>query len=225
MKKLYILFIILSLATLLMAADAVAVLAASKGKVSLERGKRDIKYKKGELLESQDILRTKAESFAAYKFIDASALIKLFSHSVVTIDATQMDGKLSKKVNIEHGSVLASVKSGSGAFAVHTPSTVASVKGTEFMTRVDYAGNSTFIVTEGEVELQIKSTGETLSVAKGQTATIDPQNVSLLRETSPDDISTLELIELEANQTSEPTTIRIPVRDAAGNTKYIEISY
>lgn len=225
MKKLCLFILILSLATLLLATDTVAILSASKGRVSLERNKQDLKYKKGELLKNEDILRTKAESFAAYKFIDASSLIKLFSNSVVTISATQLGDKLSKKVSVERGSVLASVKSGTGAFAVHTPTTVASVKGTEFMTRVDENGNSLFIVTEGEVEVQIKVTGETVSVMKGKTAVIDSRSGLILRDSTPEDISSIELIELEANQESEPSPIRIPVIDEAGNIKYIEITY
>lgn len=225
MKRLILFVVILCLATLLLAADTVAILSASKGKVSLEREKKDLKFQKGELLRNEDILRTKAESFAAYKYIDASSLIKLFSNSVVTISATQLSGKLTKRVNVDRGSVLASVKSGTGAFTVHTPTTVASVKGTEFMTRVDDEGNSVFTVTEGEVELQIKSTGERLSVAKGKTAMIDSKSESSLRDSTPQDISAIELAELEANQSDEPTTIRIPVKDEAGNTKYIEITY
>ncbi|MDD2424332.1 MAG: hypothetical protein PHG34_09000, partial [Candidatus Cloacimonetes bacterium] len=94
MKKLCLFVVIIGLATLLMAADTVAILAASKGKVSLERNKQDLKFKKGEMLQNEDILRTKAESFAAYKFVDASSLIKLFSNSVVTISATQQGNKL-----------------------------------------------------------------------------------------------------------------------------------
>ncbi|MCB5253369.1 MAG: FecR family protein [Candidatus Cloacimonadaceae bacterium] len=225
MKKLCLFILILSLATLLLATETVAILSVSKGKVSLERNKQDLIFKKGELLKNDDILRTKAESFAAYKFIDASSLVKLFSNSVVSISATQLGAKLSKKVNIERGSILSSVKSGSGAFAIHTPTTVASVKGTEFMTRVDENGNSMFIVTDGEVELQIKVTGETVTVVKGKTANVDRRGGLTVADSSPEDISSIELSELEANQEIEPTTIRIPVIDEAGNTKYIEITY
>lgn len=225
MKKLCIFVLIIGLATLLMAADTVAILSASKGKVNLERKQQDLKFKKGELLQNQDVLRTKAESFAAYKFIDASAMIKLFSNSVVTISATSLDGKLSKKLSLDRGSVLASVKSGTGAFAVHTPTTVASVKGTEFMTRVDEEGNSMFTVTDGEVEIQVKSTGEILRAPKGKTAIVSLTGEPIVRDSSPEDISAIEQAELEANQDTAPSSIRIPVKDEAGNTKYIEITY
>nr|MDK2850345.1 hypothetical protein [Candidatus Cloacimonadota bacterium] len=206
-------------------ADTVAMLSASKGDVKLERDSKNINFKKGELLENKDIIRTGPESFAAYKYVDASSLIKLFSNSVVTIHAEQAEGKLSKRVKVSQGSVLSTVKSGSGAFTVQTPTTVASVKGTEFMTRVDDVGNSIFIVTEGEVELRVLATDERLMVSQGNTAIIDPDNNSNLRESTEDDINAIESAELESSQNSQKNRLIIPVLDEAGNIKHIEITF
>jgi len=224
MKKILLLSLILCL-VMILSAETVALLSASKGNVSLERDKKDMKYKSGELLKNKDVLRTGPESFAAYKFIDASSLVKLFANSVVTINAEKADGKISKRVNVSQGSILSTVKSGTGAFTVQTPTTVASVKGTEFMTRVDSYGNSIFTVTEGEVELRILVTDEKLSVSKGQTATIDEDSKSQLRKSTEEDISAIELAELESTREKETNTILIPVLDENGNTKYIEITY
>ncbi|MDI3503532.1 MAG: hypothetical protein PWP64_468 [Candidatus Cloacimonadota bacterium] len=224
MKKILILCLMLSI-VIILTADTVALLSASKGKVELVRSKKSIAFTNGELLKNRDILRTGPESFAAYKYIDASALVKLFANSVVTIYGDKSGDKLSKRVNVKKGSVLSSIKSGSGAFTVQTPTTVASVKGTEFVTRVDENGNSMFIVTEGEVELRVMSSDERASVGKGKTAIINSDSELFLRETSNEDLSRIEQIELESTQTREKTIIRIPVMDQAGNTKYIEISY
>lgn len=224
MKKILILCLMLSI-VIILTADTVALLSASKGKVELVRSKKSIAFANGELLKNRDVLRTGPESFAAYKYIDASALVKLFANSVVTIYGDKSGDKLSKRVNVKKGSVLSSIKSGSGAFTVQTPTTVASVKGTEFVTRVDENGNSMFIVTEGEVELRVMSSDERASVGKGKTAIINSDSELFLRETSNEDLSRIEQIELESTQTREKTIIRIPVMDQAGNTKYIEISY
>jgi hypothetical protein len=210
---------------IILTADTVALLSASKGKVELVRSKKSIAFANGELLKNRDVLRTGPESFAAYKYIDASALVKLFANSVVTIYGDKSGDKLSKRVNVKKGSVLSSIKSGSGAFTVQTPTTVASVKVTEFVTRVDENGNSMFIVTEGEVELRVMSNDERASVGKGKTAIINSDSELFLRETSNEDLSRIEQIELESTQTRGKTIIRIPVMDQAGNTKYIEISY
>ncbi|MDD4789900.1 MAG: FecR domain-containing protein, partial [Candidatus Cloacimonetes bacterium] len=120
MKRILLISVILLLATALLA-DSVAILSASKGKVSLERALKNLKFKNGELLQNKDVLRTGAESFAAYKYIDASSMIKLFSNSVVTVNASKEGGKLSKKVNVTKGSILTQVKKGSGTFTVQTP--------------------------------------------------------------------------------------------------------
>ncbi|MCB5259512.1 MAG: FecR family protein [Candidatus Cloacimonetes bacterium] len=224
MKRVLILSLILLVASVLLA-DSVAILSASKGKVDLERARKQVKFKKGELLQNKDVLRTGSESFAAYKFIDASSMIKLFSNSVVTINASKSGTQLSKKVNVNKGNVLTQVKKGTGAFTVQTPTTVASVKGTEFMTRVDDDGFSTFIVTDGEVELRILDTDEVKNVSKGNTAVIDPDGEVELRQSSAQDISEIEQAELEANQSSETNTILIRVLDKNGNIKHIEVTY
>ncbi len=224
MKKLLLVSLILCLGMFAMA-DTVALLSASKGKVNLERESNDIEFKKGELLHNSDVLRTGPESFAAYKFIDASSLVKLFSNSVVTINADKKDGKLAKRVKINQGSVLSTIKSGTGSFSVQTPTTVASVKGTEFMTRVDDDGNSIFIVTDGEVDLRVMATDERMSVGKGKTATVDPEGETMLQDSTPEDLDSIELSELEGEGGLEKNTILIPVLDDAGNTKYIKITY
>ncbi|HQQ67599.1 MAG TPA: hypothetical protein PLX77_02100, partial [Candidatus Cloacimonadota bacterium] len=103
MKKQLILIVILMLVVCLLGADAIAMLSANKGKVTLVRDKSQIKFQKGQLLMDNDVIRTGEESFAAYKYVDASSSVKMFSNSVATISATK-DGKgLSKKVTVSKG--------------------------------------------------------------------------------------------------------------------------
>jgi len=224
MKRIILITLLLLIAGLLLA-NSVAILSASKGKVDLERARNSMKFKTGELLMNRDVLRTGPESFAAYKYADASSMIKLFSNSVVTINATPDGENLSKRVNVSKGSVLTNVKSGTGAFTVQTPTTVASVKGTEFLTKVDDDGFSTFIVTEGEVELRILLTDEVASVPMGSTAVVDQDGEIEVRESTYDDISEIEKAELESSQVKEIKSLRIPVLDSEGKLKFIEITY
>ncbi|MCB5263358.1 MAG: FecR family protein [Candidatus Cloacimonadaceae bacterium] len=224
MKRILLISVILLLATALLA-DSVAILSASKGKVSLERALKNLKFKNGELLQNKDVLRTGAESFAAYKYIDASSMIKLFSNSVVTVNASKEGGKLSKKVNVTKGSILTQVKKGSGTFTVQTPTTVASVKGTEFLTKVDDDGFSTFTVTDGEVELRVLETDEVQTVGKGKTGIVSPDGGIRVRVSSADDLDEIQKAELESAQSEEREPIIVPVLDDAGNRKLIEIHY
>ncbi|MCK9558305.1 MAG: FecR family protein [Candidatus Cloacimonetes bacterium] len=224
MKRILLISVILLLASALLA-DSVAILSASKGKVSLERALKNLKFANGELLQNKDVLRTGAESFAAYKYIDASSTIKLFSNSVVTVTASKDGSKLNKKVNVSKGSILTQVKKGSGAFVVQTPTTVASVKGTEFLTKVDDDGFSTFTVTDGEVELRVLSTDEVKTVSKGKTGVVNPEGGVQLRDSSTDDLNEIEKAELESSRNEKREPIIVPVLDEAGNRKLIEIEY
>lgn len=225
MKKLILLSLIMVLCVTLLNADAVAMLMASKGKLSLSRAASQIKFHKGELLMNNDVLRTGAESFAAYKYVDASSTVKMFSNSVATITATKEGIKLNKNVAVSKGSILTNVNKGTGLFRVSTPTTVASVKGTEFFTKVEEGGATQFLVTDGEVEVRILVTDETAVVGKGQTALISALGELHLRASNPDDLSAAEQIELESMRETVPKVIRIPVLDENGRVKYIEITY
>jgi hypothetical protein len=121
--------------------------------------------------------------------------------------------------------VLAQVKSGTGAFTVQTPTTVASVKGTEFFTKVDDLGNSLFVVTDGEVEVKVLSTDETASVPAGKTASISADGEIEVRESTEDDTSAVEKEETQSSQNTQPKQMRVPVLDTTGRTRYIEITY
>lgn len=225
MKKHILAIFILVLALSLLNANAIATLSAYKGKLSIQRGSNPLKYKNGELLMDKDLLKTGDESFAAYKYADASTTVKMFANSIATLSATKNGKQLDKSVEVKKGNVYSSIQKGKGSYQVITPTTVASVKGTEFFTQVEDNGRSTFIVNEGEVELRIRATDETARVGKGKTATISPSGELILRDTVAEDLSQIEEAEMEADTTQEPHKIRIPLLDESGNRKYIEISY
>ncbi|PKN77743.1 MAG: hypothetical protein CVU48_10615 [Candidatus Cloacimonetes bacterium HGW-Cloacimonetes-1] len=225
MKKIVLLAIFVTLVFSLMSVDAVAYISASKGKVELTRNTKAQKFKVGDLLQNNDEIRTGGESFAAYKFVDDSANIKVFPNSVVKITAMKSGTKLNKSVAVTKGSVLSKVKKNSGAFQVETPTTVASVRGTGFLTKVSEDQTTMIIVTEGDVIVEIKESGETRSVSAGNTAQIDEFGNVAVEASSPEDINDLEQAEIEADQEPVIKTMRIQVLDEQGNVKYIEITY
>lgn len=225
MRKYILILTLICLSLSLFAAESVAMLSASKGKVDLTREAKSVKFKAGDMLKNNDELRTGGESFAAYKYIDGSSTIKVFSNSVVRITANKSGKSLSKKVVIDKGSIFTDVKPKSGAFMVQTPTTVASVKGTGFLTKITEDGISKFVVTDGEVELKILDSDDVKSVPAGNTAIIDAEGNFEIRVSSAEDTSSIEKAEIESSQSSEPKLIRIPVLDASGRTKYIEIKY
>ncbi|HQI53620.1 MAG TPA: FecR family protein [Candidatus Cloacimonas acidaminovorans] len=225
MKKIFLFAIILILTVNLLAVESVAIISASKGKVDLRRAAKVIKHKTGDFLQNNDEIRTGGESFAAYKYIDGSATVKVFSHSIVQVYASAKDKKLAKTVKLNQGSVFSQIKSDSGPFSVQTPTTVASVKGTGFMAKFDEQEQTKFIVTEGELELKILDKTETQSVAAGNTAIIQADGSFEIRPSTEEDIQEIELTELESMQEKEIRKMRIPVVAPNGQTRYIEITW
>lgn len=224
MKKILFTAIILSLIGLL-SANSVAYLSSAKGKVNLSRNSKEIKFQPGDMLENKDVLMTGAESFAAYKFIDGTTNIKVFSNSEVVINSKKVGNSLNKNVKITKGSILSNVKSGGGAFQVETPTTVASVRGTGFLTKVSEEGITQITVTDGEVLIEIKESGESEAVQAGKTAVIDEFGTVSIEQTTEEQIDEIEKAEIEATRTEDKKQMRIQVTDDQGNIRYINISY
>ena len=225
MKKILIFSALLLISGILIAQNPVAYLSAAKGSVDLMRSAKTFKPKRGDTLENKDQLKTGGESFASYKFIDGNTNIKVFANSVVNINTTILNGNLNKSVSITKGSVLSKVISGAGTFQIETPTTVASVKGTGFLTKVADNEQTLIIVTEGEVLVEVKDTGNIQSVSKGSTARIEPNGSLSVDKTSQEDINDLEKAEIAADAASETKVMRIQVTDEQGNIKYIEVKY
>ena len=217
MKKLIITILLLCLGVAsLIAAENIALLTAKKGKVDFTRGTKVLRFNTGELLRNNDEIRTGGESFAAYKFVDGSSTVKVFSNSVVKIVANKDGKSLGKKVTLSKGSICTQVNPQTGTFSVQTPTTVASVKGTGFLSKITLDKQSMFIVTEGTVMLKIFDTTEEKAVEKGNTAIVEADGRFTIRTTTPADLSLMEKEEMDSLRARDNRTMR---------TKYIEITY
>lgn len=226
MKKLTIISILLVLSLALLNAASVGLITSSKGKVRITRNAKDIQFKVGDPINNKDEIRTGAESFASYKYVDGASTVKVFSNSYVMVTAARSGKNMHKNVNVQSGSVHTKVTPGSGGkMEVNTPNSVASVKGTELFTSVNEDQESTFIVTKGTVNVSVFDNDQTEDVAAGFTAFVDMNRQLVVRETTEEDLAKLDQAELEAIQESMPKTIRIQLMDEAGNIKYIDIMY
>jgi len=217
MKKLFLIAILSVLALSLLNANAVGLLTASKGKVSLTRASKKISFKVGSTINDKDELRTGAESFASYKYVDGVSSIKVFSNSYVLVTASKSGKSMNKTASVRSGSVYTKVTPGSkGSMKVTTPTTVASVKGTEVFTDVNVDAEATYMVLKGTVNVAVPETGEDEDVNAGQTAFIDKDLNMEVRETSADDLAKLDESERQAIAESQPKRIRIQLADEQG---------
>lgn len=226
MKKILLgLLLVLSICYIV-AAEPVAYLIQGKGNVQIIRDKKQIKFKNGELLFNNDEIKTAGESFAAIKYSDGGAAVKVFPNSIIKVSAVKQDKKLNKSTTLQMGSLYSKVNNKiKGNYQVETPSTVASVKGTGFITKLGKDRRTYVIVMEGEVLVQNKESGNTKSVGPGLTATSEENGDVNLEDTKPGDVSEQELREMEATNQESLKSMKIQVTDDNGNIKYIEITY
>lgn len=226
MKKLIVTALILITLSMLLATEPVAFFMKSKGKVEIVRDRKPIKFKSGELLYDKDEIRTGGESYAALKYADGGATLKVFPNSVIIISAVQKDKQLDKNTSVKSGSLYSKIYSKiKGAFSVETPTTVASVKGTGFVTRLDNEGNTSIIVLEGEVHVENKDSGKSSTVAKGSTGTSYFDGEVRTEPTQEGEISESEMKEIESVSLETQKSMKVQITDKDGNIKYIEITY
>ncbi len=155
----------------LWAEDPVALTIKVKGEVGLNRGEENSILGKGDMLMNNDELNSGDDSYAAAKFVDGSSLIKLFPNSTLRIRAeVNGDNQLDKKSYIERGNIYSKIMKKAGVYEIETPTTVASVKGTEFLLSVSDTGITEVITFTGTVRLENKMDGESVDVGPGMKA-------------------------------------------------------
>ncbi|MBM4404351.1 MAG: FecR domain-containing protein [Candidatus Cloacimonetes bacterium] len=224
-RILIIAILLLGILGALPATEAVAIISASKGKVELVRNNKPVRFKTGDMVFNNDQIKTGGESFAAVKYLDGSSTVKIFSNSVVRINAAVVGNNMNKNTTVSRGSANSSVRSGGGSYTVQTPTTVASVKGTDFLTKIidDYL--TLIIVTDGVVLVKNTVTNREAEVPSGRTAKSDDQGSLDVVESSDDDLSEAERLEMESQRETQPRSMRIQFTDELGNIKYVEVRF
>jgi len=229
--KTKILFIILfiSITSMIYAIESVALALKVKGNVELTREKSVCEISTGEELISNDELESKEDSFAAIKFVDGSSVVKLFPNSILQINAEKEEGKLNKKSFLKMGNLWSKVVQKTGVFEVETPTTVVSVKGTEFLLTVSEMGLTEIFTFTGEVQVRNKFDNKTSSVSAGNKALSTGETELEITEIEEGDIDeeTQEYIEEEEEEEliEPPKVLEIQLQHPSGETKIIRIEY
>jgi len=134
--------------------------------------KQNMSASVGAILYNSDRLNTSSRASVALLFIDGS-MLKIKENSEVTISAQRKnENQLDTKVDMPLGEIWAKVTRRDSKFDIETPSSVASVKGTEFSLSVDENGITNLFVFDGLVEFQ-NELGKVM-VRRNQKSTIQP---------------------------------------------------
>lgn len=185
------LMLMLIFASQAIAAEKIAVVVKLRGDVSVTRGKsfKSVQAKKGQILEDGDMLDTGEDSFCAIKFLDDKSLLRIREKSNCTIEGKREGRSIVKNVFAEVGAFFFSLFGQPKGFKTTTPTSVASVKGTQYWVIQLLSGETRYICTDGVIEVRNQA-GKVL-VRKGQTAVVASRSrLPRVRLTSGGDIPT-----------------------------------
>ena len=219
---LFPIFFLIVLSSSLTAAERIAVVTKIKGSVEVRpAGESSFNpLKKGYVLFDGDFVRTGSNGALIIVYLDDKSMLKVKSNSDLEIRGTRSGKGLSKNVDMMAGTLKAGVsKQRKGDFVISTPTSVASVKGTEFWMMSDPLLGDKVIGIEGLVELQNLISGEVANIGADQTGSSTPNGTLSVNTTDPDDIP--EDIEEE----EEIHELRIQLQDADGQEKELIIKF
>jgi FecR protein len=159
-------------------------------KNSVEKKQSDQSWKsakKGELIYGDDLVRTQKESFALIKFNDASTL-RLGPNAEVQIYGENNPAS----TQVTGGDVgFTMTKRKTTPFQFTTPTSVASIRGTQGLLVVQLNGTDFLTIIEGLVRLENKYSRDTVNVGAGQTGESSSNGDISVHESTQDDLNRL----------------------------------
>ena len=195
MKNIYYSIILLVLINAFLLGNKIAVTTKIDGKGEIMPiGKNEFfDLNSGTVLSDGDKIRTGSKGFVAIIFIDDKSTLKLKENSEVVINGQRMASSISKKINMDEGTIRATVQKQNTNFIIQTPTSVASVKGTDFWLMSDPENGDQIIGIEGIIGLTNNETGQEIDVTEGMSGISMPDGSINLEETDqssiPDDPS------------------------------------
>tara|TARA_X000001036_G_scaffold344072_1_gene323699 strand:+ start:25 stop:696 length:672 start_codon:yes stop_codon:yes gene_type:complete len=222
MRKIKLIYIVLLLLSSNLIASKIAVATKVNGLVEIMPvdTKDFSKLKPGTILSDGDKIRTGNSGFAAIIFIDDKSILKLKGNSEATIAGQRTSASISKKINMDSGTVRATITKQNVDFVIQTPTSVASVKGTDFWLLSDPISGDEVIGLDGIVNLTNNETGEEVDVTEGNSGISNPDGSVGIEETDPNSIP-----DDPSDDQEGPSQIRIYLDGPNGEQKVIVIDY
>ncbi len=201
-----------------------AMVAKIRGEVTFRR-ENETSFKNtakpGTILGDGDVVKTGKESFVALIFLDDKSQVKLLESCDLEIRGERVRNKINKDLSMNFGQLKAEISDQRrGEFRISTPTSVASVKGTDFWVLSDANFGDKIIGLSGLVELMNQITGYTTNVGPNQTGlSLLNGNVDV-QVTNPDDIPEDVMVDEKELQ-----QLKIQFQNPRGETKNIIIEY
>ena len=202
--------------------NKIAVTTKVKGLVEIMPVGNDnfANLKPGTILSDGDKIRTGSSGFTAIIFIDDKSTLKLKENSEAVITGQRSARSIAKKINMDVGTVRATVNKQNSNFVIQTPTSVASVKGTDFWMITDPVDGDLVIGLEGIVTLTNNETGAEVDVTEGTSGSSTPDGEVDVEETEESSIP-----EDPTDQDEQPAEIKIYLEGPNGEQKVMIIEY
>ena len=202
--------------------NKIAVATKVKGDVELMKVETDnfLGLNPGTILSDGDKIRTGKSGFAAIIFIDDKSILKIKENSEVVLTGQRTAASISKKINMDGGTIRATITKQNTDFIIQTPTSVASVKGTDFWMITDPIAGDQIIAIEGIIGLVNIETGQAVDVTEGMTGLSTPDGQTSVDETDPSSIP-----DDPSDQQEGPSVIRIYLEGPNGEQKVMVIEY
>ena len=202
--------------------NKIAVTTKVKGLVEIMPIGKDnfANLKPGTILSDGDKIRTGSSGFTAIIFIDDKSTLKLKENSEAVIIGQRSARSIAKKINMDVGTVRATVNKQNSDFVIQTPTSVASVKGTDFWMITDPVDGDLVIGLEGLVTLTNNETGAEVDVTEGTSGSSTPDGEVDVEETEESSIP-----EDPTDQDEQQAEIKIYFEGPNGEQKVMIIEY
>ena len=174
--------------------------------------------KPAKVLNDGDHIQTGSDGFGALVYLDDKSTIKVKENTNFDVIGTRGKEGISKRIKINTGTIKAKIQKGkAGGFVIETPTSVATVKGTEFWLVAALDGDRVFGL-EGTVELTNTISGDIVMVGSDETGTSLATGEINVAPTVPGEIPA-EIEEQEINE------FEIEFEGPDGNQKTMKIRY
>jgi hypothetical protein len=250
MKIIFISFFIL-LVNFSFPKETLGLVTKSKGKVEYQKfdsNKFTSNFKKGLGLYGDDQIRTGDNGFSIYRYLDDASSIKILKNSEVIIQGRVDSRKITKNIEVSNGVLNFNIdQQNDGYFTVITPTSVATVKGTQFWLICNGVDGDKFLGVEGSVEVKNIESGQRVILNENSTVVSTSNGNIVTQNMTTDDFQQVDDLNDESGEyedfdidtgfndnnpdsdsntdSDDFSTIRIEFEDSLGNSKEVIIKY
>jgi len=198
--KLFIFLILIS--NVFFSNETLGLVTKSKGKVQYKKYSSNQftnQYYKGLGLYGNDQIRTGDNGFSIYRYLDDASSIKILKNSDIHIQGRVNSRNIVKNVEISNGVVNFDIdKQSNGGFTIVTPTSIATVKGTNFWLICNGPEGDKFFGVEGEVEVKNIESGRTIILSEDAVVISSSDGNILSQNISTQDLEQIQDLQQES---------------------------